>query len=149
MIAAVALISGYLYRQKPSSSFTEPPSAPPSSMKTPVEKPNAEPSITLRIDFGDGTLGKNYELLITNYEEGETLWSVMQQMLVEKDIALDYENYGEGLGALITKIGDKKNGDEGRYWQYFVNGEYAKVGVSNYKVNAGDIVEWKFTNNKF
>ncbi len=69
----------------------------------------------------------------------------MQQALAENGIAVKYDDYGGELGVLITKIGDKKNGDEGKYWQYFVNGKYAKVGVSGYKVRTGDVIEWRFT----
>ena len=72
----------------------------------------------------------------------------MQEELTNKGIALEYDDYGRELGVLITKIGDKKNGEDGKYWQYFVNGEYAKVGVSQYGLKAGDAVEWKFTDNK-
>jgi len=49
---------------------------------------------------------------------------------------------------IIERLLDKKNGEDGKYWQYFVNGEYAKVGVSQYGLKAGDAVEWKFTDNK-
>ncbi len=137
---------------KKPASFIEPPTAPPSSIKTPTNRPNEgaliEPSVTLLFDFGDDTIEQNYELRITNYEEGETVWQIMQQALTENEIALEYDDYGGELGILITKIGDKKNGEDGRYWQYWINGKYAKVGVSNYLMKAGDVVEWKFTDNK-
>ena len=98
--------------------------------------------------YGDDTIEQNDELRITDYEEGETVWQIMQKALAEKGISLEYEEYDGGLGVLITKIGNKKNGDEGKYWQYFVNGEYANMGASNYIVKNGDIIEWKFTNGK-
>lgn len=162
-ILIALFISGCSYAQQPSSSFTEPPSAPPPSITAPPPEapndaqttvpiappPNAAPeSIALRIDFGDGTIEQNDELKITNYEEGETLWLIMQRELAKKGIALEYDNYGGEFGVLITQIGDKKNGEGGRYWQYFVNGKYATTGASTYRVKAGDVIEWRFTNDK-
>jgi len=44
----------------------------------------------------------------------------------------------------ITGIHDIKNGDEGRYWQYYVNGQFADVGCSNYFLTDNDVVEWRF-----
>jgi len=45
------------------------------------------------------------------------------------------------------KEGGIKEGTEGRYWQYYVNGEYADVGCSKYVLNDNDLVEWKFEPN--
>jgi hypothetical protein len=35
-------------------------------------------------------------------------------------------------------------GNENDSWIYYVNGVEAKVGVSNYKINPGDVVSWKY-----
>src|SRR3989338_7953831 len=127
---------------KKQASFTEPLTAQPSSIKTPVE-----PSVTLLFDFGDDRIRINFKVQISDVKI-PLLWPIMQEELTNKGIALEYDDYGRELGVLITKIGDKKNGEDGKYWQYFVNGEYAKVGVSQYGLKAGDAVEWKFTDNK-
>ena len=136
---------------KKENPFTEPPTAPPSSIKTPANRPNEktliEPSITLLFDFGDDRIPINFKVQISDVKI-PLLWSIMQEELTNKGIALEYDDYGRELGVLITKIGDQKNGEDGKYWQYFVNGEYAKVGVSQYGLKAGDAVEWKFTDNK-
>jgi hypothetical protein len=49
----------------------------------------------------------------------------------------------------VTKIGDKVNGEDNRYWQYFINGAYAQVGADQYKLKNGDAVEWKFSADQF
>src|SRR3990167_9493778 len=127
---------------KKENPFTEPPTAPPSSIKTPANRPNEktliEPSITLLFDFGDDRIPINFKVQISDVKI-PLLWSIMQEELTNKGIALEYYDSGRELGVLITKIGDKKNGE---------NGEYAKVGVSQYGLKAGDAVEWKFTDNK-
>lgn len=44
----------------------------------------------------------------------------------------------------IEAINGIKNGEDGRYWQYYVNGEYADAGCSRYVLNDNDVVEWRF-----
>jgi len=44
----------------------------------------------------------------------------------------------------ITGIHDIENGDNGRFWQYYVNDQFADVGCSNYFLNDNDVVEWRF-----
>ena len=44
----------------------------------------------------------------------------------------------------IDGINGITNGDDDRYWQYYVNGEFANVGCSQYILHNGDLVEWRF-----
>lgn len=44
----------------------------------------------------------------------------------------------------IESINGTKNGEDNRYWQYYVNGEYADAGCSRYVLNDNDVVEWRF-----
>jgi len=50
-----------------------------------------------------------------------------------------------GMGYLIEEINDIK-GANGKYWTLYVNGKYATVGVSQYKLNNGDVIDWKYEN---
>ncbi|MEK9165538.1 MAG: DUF4430 domain-containing protein [Patescibacteria group bacterium] len=102
--------------------------------------------IILQIDFGDDRIKSNFQFSIFNFQN-QSLWSIMQETLEKNNIYLDYQDYGGDLGVFIKQIGDKKNGQDSKYWQYLINGEYAKMGVSSYKVRAGDVILWKFTNN--
>ena len=45
-------------------------------------------------------------------------------------------------GAFITSINDVKQGNN-YFWNYYVNGEYATVGVSAYEVQDEDIIEFR------
>lgn len=51
-----------------------------------------------------------------------------------------------GMGKLITELNGIKNSGK-KNWIYYVNGEKAKIGVSNYKINPGDVVSWKYEKN--
>jgi len=59
-----------------------------------------------------------------------------------------YQNFSGYNSCYITSInGIKEEGTDGRYWQYYVNDEYADVGCSKYVLNDNDLVEWKFEPN--
>lgn len=91
----------------------------------------------LIVDFGAGEI-KNFEF----EPNGENLFVLTKNKLSEGDIDVAYKTY-KGLGELMTRIGDKESGG-GKYWQYWVNGNYAQVGASSYVPKTGDIIEWKY-----
>lgn len=49
-----------------------------------------------------------------------------------------------GLGKLVESIGENRNGTDGKYWHYYVNGAIAPVGADVYTVHNGDVIEWVF-----
>jgi hypothetical protein len=54
-------------------------------------------------------------------------------------------DYWESYDSLfIGAINDIENGEDGNYWQYYVNGEFANVGCSGYYLHDNDVVEWYF-----
>ncbi|MDP2704378.1 MAG: DUF4430 domain-containing protein [bacterium] len=109
----------------------------------PDETSQKEAEIQLSFDYGDGQ--------ITAYSpkvhEGETLFELMHRLEIENKVQLSYKSF-PGLGVLIESIGEKKNGEGGAYWQFWINGEYAKVGASEYIPKGGDKILWKFSNQK-
>ena len=46
------------------------------------------------------------------------------------------------MGSFVTGINNNK-GSPGKYWIYYVNDKKASVGVSNYILKEGDIINWK------
>ncbi len=52
------------------------------------------------------------------------------------------------MGEFITSINGVKNSNT-QSWIYYVNGVEAQVGVSNYKINTGDIVSWKYEKSNY
>lgn len=57
---------------------------------------------------------------------------------IEKEFWEGYDSF------FIVEINNIENGEEGKYWQYYINGEFADVGCSKYYLNDNDIVEWRF-----
>ncbi|HBT81540.1 TPA: hypothetical protein DEB04_02350 [Candidatus Giovannonibacteria bacterium] len=112
----------------------------PQVTQAPVQSEQTVSQASFEIDFGDGRT----EAIEIEVDGTKNLFQVMKEVLTEQEIEFSYESYS-GLGELITKIGDKKNGEGGNYWQFWINGNYSMVGASSYIVKPADIIEWKFT----
>ena len=97
-------------------------------------------TVSLMLDYGDGEV-KTYDGVPVS--ANENLFQVMERSAKENDLAFENKEY-EGLGVLITKIGERENGADNRYWQYWVNHKKPEVGASAYVLQSGDFVEWKF-----
>ncbi len=83
--------------------------------------------------------GKTYHALITT---NTSVYDFMDSLRKDRKISFTDKTY-IGMGKFIEAIdGIQSDGD--RYWIYYVNGKKALIGVSNYKINPGDVVSWKF-----
>jgi hypothetical protein len=86
--------------------------------------------------------GKRYEEEIT---EKTSVYDFMSRLRNEGKINFTEKNY-IGMGKFIESInGIKGNGKQN--WIYYVNNKKAEIGVSNYEINGGDIVSWKYEKN--
>lgn len=93
-----------------------------------------EEAVVLRIE------NKDYDVLLNS---GDTVYDVMNNLKndKEKNFSFKYKEY-TSLGIFIDEIGELKNGN-GKYLIYSINGKEAQVGVSKYKLQAGDIISWE------
>jgi len=82
---------------------------------------------------------KKYE---TNVNKEISVYSLMNQMRNEGKINFKERTYA-GIGKFILELNGVKS-DGSKYWIYYVNEVKAKVGVSDYKINPGDNVSWKY-----
>jgi len=48
------------------------------------------------------------------------------------------------FGIFIEAIGDKENGEDGKYWMYYVNEEMPMMAVDKKEIGPGDKIEFKF-----
>jgi hypothetical protein len=71
-----------------------------------------------------------------------SVYDFMSQLQDEGKISFTEKNY-TGMGKFIDSINGLK-GSGAKNWIYYVNGMEAEVGVSNYKINKGDILSWKY-----
>jgi len=96
---------------------------------------------SLMIDYGDGTLEVYNDLPVLE----ETKVFDLLSLASENNFEIKTRDYGAGLGVFIDSINNIGPDPTGKkWWQYWVNNEYAKEGVSTRKVFPGDIIEFKF-----
>lgn len=87
--------------------------------------------------------GEEYNFKFT---PSTTLYQLMQNLSASsiKPFSFTTKEYA-GMGHFVEEInGLKNNPQENKYWIYYINGESAKIGISNYFINKGDLIEWKY-----
>jgi len=76
--------------------------------------------------------------------DGDTVFSVLEKCSARNDFLIKYTYYDAFDSTLIDQIGNTVNGKDGKYWQYYVNGELPMVGCDKYIVSNGDHIQWRF-----
>ena len=96
-----------------------------------------EITVDLSIDYGNGDIQTfpSQEL-----RSGDSVLTLLEK----SGVALEKRNF-PGVGVFIEAINGVHNTGN-YYWQFWVNGEYATVGASQYALRNGDEVLWKRTN---
>ncbi len=94
-----------------------------------------------------------YELKANSYNltPTSTVYNLMQFASADsrQSFLFETKDYGS-MGLFIESInGLKNNNQTGEYWIYYVNGESAKIGISNYIVKPGDIIKWSYEKSNF
>ena len=86
------------------------------------------------------------ELLVA---PGTTVLDVLTDLAgAGEGFELEIKTY-EGLGSLVVAIGDRQNGTDNNYWQYYVNDQLPLVSADAYQLQAGDRVNWLFAVSEF
>ena len=80
---------------------------------------------------------KNYETSVT---VADLLFDCSEEhgFIVEKKFWQGYDSF------FIMGINGINNGEDDRYWQFYVNDNYSNVGCSSYYLRDNDVVSWKF-----
>ena len=97
----------------------------------------------LVIDYGEGS-PNSFDV---QFEEGATAFDLLKNKAEESNIVLETKSYD--IGVMIEKINDKKNGQDEKYWLYYVNGETPMVSADKLEIKAGDKIEFKFEKSIF
>ncbi|MFA5047578.1 MAG: DUF4430 domain-containing protein [Patescibacteria group bacterium] len=100
-------------------------------------------SISLSID-GTSTPTSNLEIT-----ESSTVFQLLELVNAQNpSLGLQSKMYDK-MGVLVEKIGNKANGQDKKYWQYFVNGVQPMVSADKYILKNNDKVEWLFQESSF
>ena len=108
-----------------------------------IAKEEVEKKLVLFIDYGEGDI-KSFQ---SEFKEEMTVFDLLKSKTDELNIILKTKTYSSGL--LIEAIGDKENGEGGKYWLYYVNGEMPMVAADRQQINPGDKIEFKFEKSPF
>jgi len=92
----------------------------------------------LTIDFGNNS--QDFELDLKNEATALDLL---------KDSKLEVGSKQYDFGTMIESINGVENGEGGKYWIYYVNGQTPMVSADKYNVKSGDKVEFKFESSPF
>ncbi len=90
-------------------------------------------NISLQIDFGNGTVLTHQGLT------GSDVLSITESVL-----SVEVSWYGE-MAFVESIAGVANNQVEGRWWQYWVNGELGPVAANTYEVGDDDSIAWIYT----
>jgi hypothetical protein len=86
----------------------------------------------------EGQLVVYHTILLPRARAGETVLGLLKR----SGHTFDYSIHRK-YGILIEAVDGMKNGDNGAYIQFYVNGVLSPVGVSEYVLKDGDIVEFR------
>ncbi len=102
--------------------------------------------INFMFDFGpQGQISTQYQISENNTKN---LFTITDEIAKQNNWDFKYTDYVE-MGYLVTQIGAAKNGQDNKYWQYFVNGEQPQISANKYIPKSGEKIEWRFAESKF
>lgn len=86
---------------------------------------------------------------ITSYELRVNNTSTVYEAMKNSQLNFKTKTF-PGMGYFVEEInGIKNNNQTGMYWIYYVNGESAKLGISQQIVKPNDIITWKYETTNF
>lgn len=86
------------------------------------------------------------EKYITEFATNTTVYELMQKLSASSIKSFSFSGKEHtGLGFFVEEINNTKNNPQtGKYWIYYINNKPAQLGISNYIINKGDIIQWKY-----
>lgn len=75
-------------------------------------------------------------------DSGKTAFDALLKFTEENNIIIETKEYEVGI--FIESIGGVKNGQDGKYWMYYINGKLASVSADKQKISDGDKIVFKF-----
>jgi len=132
----IIIISGWII-------FSNKIGQPISQEEIGITQGDIEKKISLVIDDGKGS-SKTFE---TEFRVGMTAFDLLKNKTEESGMILKTKTYDTGV--MIEAIGNIDNGEGGKYWLYYVNGEMPMTSVDKKEISPGDKVEFKFEKSPF
>lgn len=116
-------------------------SIPEKEIKIPPEKIKQE--VVLVIDDGDGLP----DTFVAEFKARMTAFDLLKEGTEKLDLTLKTKTYDTGI--FIEAIGDKENGQDQKYWLYYLNNQMPMVAADKQEIKDGDKVKFKFETSPF
>ena len=100
---------------------------------------STQTSVTFTVASDDWTFTDN----LVAYP-GDTVFSLLKRCATDNGFTVEYTYYPSYGSTLIDAIHGIRGGTDGKYWQYYVNGDCPMIGADHYQVANGDSVTWSF-----
>ena len=103
-------------------------------------------NVSLIIDYGDGRIDR---FNITLDSKNATAYHVMLEARDKYGLSFKAKYFPQHKSHYIYSINSTEESIKAnKFWQYYINGNYAPLGVDLQKVNDGDVIEWKLQGSK-
>jgi hypothetical protein len=76
--------------------------------------------------------------------QGDTAFSLLDRCSEKNGFSVDSTYYAQYDSTLINSINNAAGGTDGKYWQYYVNGQLPNVGADKCILTNGDLLKWSF-----
>jgi hypothetical protein len=132
-IPAVLLVLGLV-----ALSFTGTAALVPQKSEVWLEKSN-QTSVHITIN-GDGWIIQDNLVAYS----GDTAFSLLKRCAEKDGFPISAIYYAQYDSTLINSINNAAGGTDGKYWQYYVNGELPPIGADKCIISNGDSLRWSF-----
>jgi preprotein translocase subunit SecF len=108
------------------------------------EEANKEEKITvsLMIDYGNRTV-KTFKPV--ELDEEKNVFGLLKKVSQNNNFELEYDPSKNDMGVFVKGIdGINNDNQESKWWTYWVNNESPMLAADQFKLNDGDVVEWKY-----
>jgi len=96
-------------------------------------------NVTLKIDYSNDIID-TYNIKMSN----PTVYSVLIKASNDHDFSVGTKYYDQYQSHYILSINSVAEGENNKFWQYYINGKYGTVGADLQTLKDNDFIEWKF-----
>ena len=98
-----------------------------------------EITATLIINYGN-----NNTDIYNIQTENATVFSILMEASKLYNFTVGVNYYDQYQSHYVYSINSVDEGENNRFWQYYLNGDYGIVGADLQPVENNDIIEWKY-----
>jgi len=82
------------------------------------------------------------------YQKDISVLNITEEIARNKAWEFASKDYGE-MGFLITQIKNKTNGENNKYWHYYVNDNLVMISADKHILQPNDTLRWRFEKSEF